>query len=441
MFRSSDKRIEQLTRRDADRLRVYILEEHIDYFSDNHPFTFVEYRCTAAEARDRLELKGFTLEIARARFYAGLGLNIQLLESLIRADRVYEKLATARKDELRILRSLTIEVWLEAIVRIREEQLTKDTLEEMDSRNEDLSLVRYMLNSPNNLYGFPSPGYDIPKYDYLLFLRLVVESSSPDDELSYDLSPLVSGGYIKAEDDVVSLAESDTDTTAVFSQSVIVLTEGTTDRNFLERSLNLLYPHLAGYFHFFEFDLNHENRVSGGVGPLTNLVRAFAGASVKHRILALFDNDTAAKEALRNIDSSILPENIIFRFYPELEFAKEYPTVGPTGTTHMNVNGLAGSIEMYLGLDILQDDDGHLLPVKWTGYSKSVDAYQGELMDKRRVQERFREKLNICERFPDRLNCYDWNGIKAILQEMRTAFNSLDSDLILSSYQMLDIDS
>jgi hypothetical protein len=31
----------------------------------------------------------------------------------------------------------------------------------------------------------------------------------------------------------------------------------------------------------------------------------------------------------------------------------------------MNVNGLAGSIELYLGADVLTDAQGSLVPVQW----------------------------------------------------------------------------
>ena len=48
------------------------------------------------------------------------------------------------------------------------------------------------------------------------------------------------------------------------------------------------------------------------MGQLANLVRAFAAADVQHRILALFDNDTAAK--LRSAISFWIVFPRIFRF-------------------------------------------------------------------------------------------------------------------------------
>ena len=243
------------------------------------------------------------------------------------------------------------------------------------------------------------------------------------------------------EDDLIALAEDDMDTTAFFSQKVIILTEGTTDREFLGRSLKLLHPHMAEYFHFFDFDLNRNNRQAGGVGNLANLVRGFASASVRHRILALFDNDTAAKEALRNLEPSLLSENIVVRHYPDLDIAEDYPTVGPTGKNTMNINGLAGGMEVYLGRDVLIDDNGELTPVLWTSYSRSVGAYQGELLNKTKVQDRFREKLEFCERHPDQLDSYDWAGVRAILQLVLTSFHGIDSQLISGSYQQLKVHS
>jgi hypothetical protein len=46
--------------------------------------------------------------------------------------------------------------------------------------------------------------------------------------------------------------------------------------------------------------------------------------------------------------------------YPEIDIARDYPTLGTNGLSHMDVNGLAGSIELYLGADVLRDSDGVL---------------------------------------------------------------------------------
>ncbi|MCY3543770.1 MAG: HEPN/Toprim-associated domain-containing protein [Chloroflexi bacterium] len=426
LFRPSDKHVEKATRRNRARLARYIIPEYIDEFDDANPFTCVEYRCTVADLRDRLELKGFTLELAKARFnQAGLQYEeAQVLETASHSETYPQK-----------LRPLTIEKWLDAIARIKGECLTEETLASISANDEQLPLLKDMLQFSNrDTYGFPGLGYayGLPILNYLLFIRLVIESSRPNEYLVYDLTDLVHAGYVDEEDDCVTLAEVETNSSIAFHQKVIVLTEGRTDKDFLERSVKILYPHLADYFHFFDFNLN---KPPGGVGALANLVRAFAAASVEHRILALFDNDAAARDALKNLDPKSLPENIRFCHYPNLAMAENYPTIGPSGRSSMNVNGLAGSLELYLGQDVLENDDGELTPVQWTGYQRRVYSYQGEVLDKKRIQDRFANKLRVCEMDRGKIDSYDWDGIRSILDVMRVAFHRLDAQLIHSEVQ------
>ena len=84
LFRPSDKHIDRLTQNDRDRLRGYVSDDAIDLFTDDHPLIRLEYRCSVGELRDRLELKGFTLKIAKERFKAGLEYDIPYTDSLIK---------------------------------------------------------------------------------------------------------------------------------------------------------------------------------------------------------------------------------------------------------------------------------------------------------------------------------------------------------------------
>ena len=419
IFRPSDKLMERIDRRDRERLAKYVMEEYVDEYDEDNPFTRVEYRCSAAAARDRLDLKGFTYEVAEASFKTGLRDKIQRCEEV--AKRV-TRIPGLFDEELQVLRSLTVEDWLKAFGRILKERLTSQSLDQLPSTDDQLPLLRYMFGPPQDFYGFPGG-------DYRHFARLATEEASPHEQLTYDLSNLVAGGWIDEVDDLVAQAESLMNTDFLLAQRVIVLTEGDTDKRILERSLKLLHPHLADYFHFFDFT---GKKLGGGVGELANLVRAFAAADVRHRIIALFDNDTAAKAALSNVSLEALPNNIAIRHYPNLPMAQHYPTLGPSGETRMDVNGLAGSIELYLGEDILRSADDLLSPVQWTGYEQKVGAYQGKVIDKKRIQQEFDEKLALCEANPEEVGSHDWEGIRAILDTMRTAFHDIDAEAILS---------
>ena len=420
IFRPSDKRTERLDRRNRQQLAKYVEEDFIDEYDESNPFTSVEYRCMATAARDRLDLKGFTYEVAEANFQRELEGEIQHYEGYI-SDGKYSGISYF-EERLQILRTLTVRSWLEAFVRIKEERLTKEMLDGLPGDDTQLPLLRYMLEDPWGFYGFPG-------VDNRHVLRIVLETASPQENLTYDLSDLVAGGWVDKGDDLVAVAENLMNEDFLLSQRVIVLTEGDTDRKFLERSLRLLYPHLAEYFHFFDFT---GRKVGGGAGELANLVRAFAAADVRHRILALFDNDTAAKAALNSMDTDSLPSNIAVRNYPNLPLARDYPTLGPSGGARMDVNGLAGSFELYLGEDALRDDDGVLSPVQWTGYDRRVRSYQGEILDKQNVLDRFAKKLACCETRPDQIIHYDWVGIEAILDMIRRAFHPIDTQAILS---------
>jgi hypothetical protein len=200
----------------------------------------------------------------------------------------------------------------------------------------------------------------------------------------------------------------------------VILTEGSTDREFLEAGLRVLFPHLLGYYSFMDFAVA---RPAGGAGALASVVKAFAAAGISNRIVAMFDNDTAAHDACRGLRSIALPPNILVRHYPELEFLRNYPTLGPSGQAIMDVNGLAGSIEMYLGQDVLTlGGVTELQSVQWKGFNEALARYQGEIMHKERVHAAFRQKVERALRGEKCSGTTDWTGLHGILTSILHAF-------------------
>lgn len=155
------------------------------------------------------------------------------------------------------------------------------------------------------------------------------------------------------------------------------------------RSIEKLFPHLREYYHFNDFE---EYKIESSASALVKLISSFAAANVKHSIIALFDNDTAGLREMRKLSAKYLPNNIKILQYPDIELAKKYPTIGPSGKKKMNVNGYACSIEMYLGIDVLTIDN-ELTPIQWKGFDDKEKKYQGELAKKHLVQENFKNKL------------------------------------------------
>jgi hypothetical protein len=90
----------------------------------------------------------------------------------------------------------------------------------------------------------------------------------------------------------------------------------------------------------------------------------------------------------------------------------------------MNVNGKAGSLELYLGRDLLSVE-GALVPVQWMGYFEGQSAYQGAIAakEKSRVQTAFRQKAERALREPASRVSQDWSGVEAIIQAILRAFD------------------
>lgn len=154
---------------------------------------------------------------------------------------------------------------------------------------------------------------------------------------------------------------------------------------------------------------------------MVSIVKAFAGAGITNRVVALFDNDTAATEALRALQHVQLPKNIAVFKYPDLDALRSYPTEGPTGVSNLNVNGLAASIELYLGAEVLSLS-GKLEPVRWRGFSDVLRQYQGEVGNKGQLIARYFEKVTEAGKEPTEIRREEWAGLDAILQTVFRAF-------------------
>lgn len=233
-------------------------------------------------------------------------------------------------------------------------------------------------------------------------------------EVRIDVTDIVLGGYMTTEDNPRETAlELITDEIST-GVPVVVLTEGSSDARILEQALRVLKPHLVGFLRFPDFSFSPESNAVA----LVKTLKTFASAGIRNRVVAIFDNDTAAEEALLALKNVQLPRNFFVVRLPELSLATSYPTVGPTGAATMDVNGLAGSIELYLGEDVLRDKDGQLYPVKWGGYSNLLQRYQGEVDHKKQVQKAFHAKVKTVLTDGKALSGQDWIGMELILDKV-----------------------
>jgi hypothetical protein len=406
VFREKDKRIYEQTILER-RMALGINEEG----DEDEVITICEYKNSVENIKQRLEVMGFTLDRARREYEQ---LKIEEIDQLkrIRADKQND-FALHIKSQEELLDAAIFDDWLSAFKIISGKRLSRYTKAEEISTDEQ-PLLGYIFRGTSYEVVFRFPCADIRT-----FLRAFLEICPNDAPVIYEISDLVTAGYYGLEDKVCEIALHELTADYPVNEKIIVLTEGSTDRNILEKSLALLYPHLYDYYSFMDFGISN---APGSAGALVSTIKAFVGSGIANRIVAFFDNDTAAQVALKGLSKTSIPQNIRVLRYPVITYAKSYPTLGPSGISELDINGLACSIELYLGIDVLTID-GQLVPIQWKGYDVSLNRYQGEIIRKQELQDRFTSKLKDCLDDQSLIAQKDWSAIRLILTELFRAFN------------------
>jgi hypothetical protein len=94
-------------------------------------------------------------------------------------------------------------------------------------------------------------------------IRAFAETCPEHAFATYDLTDIVHAGYYEPDDPIAELATQSLIGEYPRHGKIIILTEGKMDRRILEDSLRLLYPHLADYFSFMDFETS---KAEGGSG-------------------------------------------------------------------------------------------------------------------------------------------------------------------------------
>lgn len=407
LFRPADKVMEKLNRADFANVRHYRDWYCADY--EEKYFARLALRCSAKVAKDRLDLIGVTLEAAEARF-----------EEALRIKMEYDRTQTRTRETTSL--SLDLDLWLDHFRRLWNIHCSHSTVADPLPEHE-CPLSDYEC-SPFRYYGFPGLTTDVDNTNRLHLLRLVMEQVPPDAYLSYELGDMIEHNYDadRFDEDIAALVHHIDGHLQYGLTKTTVITEGISDKECLERSLGILHPHLVDYYHFFEFEMGG---IEGGAAQLAKVVKAFAAAGVQRPVVAFFDNDTAGRDAHESLKTFPMPDNIAVRRYPDLELARNYPALHTNGTIQkMNVNGYAGSIEIYFGEDILAHTC-QLEPVEWKPYTGNVKGKQGVLRNKGKLQKAFKKKLKAGERNPHAIRPHEWQDMDGILDTLRTAFHSV----------------
>lgn len=410
LFRESDRKV--------CRIRIPNNEPNDQFAGDceDGPEDVVQYIVSVENACQRLDVMGFTLARSK-REYERIRKE-ELQELLAFVEETSASGAGSSTDDYYIskieeLTRLTFENYVASFkdvltCRLKWHELENDQLAALDKTSQ------YILQDQQDEwfhFGFFC-------HDVRYFLRMALSLAPAGAEVVQDISALVSAGWCTAKQPVCDEAIRSLVERYPENAPRILLTEGASDAEILKKALSVLFPHLLGYFTFFDF---HGSKAGGGASQLISVVKAFAAAGVANRVVAVLDNDTAGREACRALKDVNLSENLAIVHYPTREWMNSYPTLGPSGNVLLNVNGTAASIELFLGHDVLEQD-GKLCPVQWAGYSQSLNAYQGELLDKAGVLKRWRAKAARCLADKSQVVNADWADLRAIWEQIFTAF-------------------
>jgi hypothetical protein len=252
--------------------------------------------------------------------------------------------------------------------------------------------------------------------DPRILLGALLADENPNKMLRMDLYDLLAAGWFSRLDAISTTAVQELTEDMASTGPIIVITEGSFDSRVLQRALRLVRPDIADYFKFLDFD---STRAPGGTDQVVQKLRSFAAAGVMNRVIALLDNDAAGRQAEEQLARTGLPNNYRFCRLPDLDYAKEYPTLGPSGGARHNVNGRACSVEFYFGVSCLADGSGPI-PIRWTGFNEKIGDYQGELTNKRSVQKNIDEILTKAE-LDSAANGPEWNAMRRVAETLVSA--------------------
>lgn len=330
--------------------KKYGLDDLADWLKDSEDAEMIIFAQKASVIKKRLAIYGYSDDFYKSQITKALDEHRDWLEELVEDREKDEEYSESLKEDLFNLASFrkngdeNVDIFgrIKTIDRMRGDEI-------IDSIPEDIVF-----------YG-------------------CIRTLEDDDYVILDYSDLNGGGYMEISE---------------FSDRInnpIIIVEGVNDYRVLSQSLKAIYPELVDNITFLDID---SYKVESNAGAVVKMIKSFAGAGIQNRILAVLDNDTGAQSALRSIESKSikLPSNLGITQYPNIKLCESYPTIGPQGETIMDINGLAGSIEMYLGKEVLTKD-GELERVKWTSYMPDVQKYQGELINKNDVNKRFNDLM------------------------------------------------
>lgn len=359
----------------------YSLEE-TDEIDDERRLQWTVLRKPLAEAADRVELLGFTLDAIRVEYQNLVMHDIQErnemmntspddykhLENLFSFD---EFMIFVKKYSLRDLNDTFIDF------DYSKRTETRGFIENLFSGDVLKRIPRY---NPYENYFWSEKSAFISVINFLhsySTIRLLSENENNHSEyVEWDYGEIVANGWVHINKIRTEAGRED---------SFLIATEGSSDSHILQKAFRLLKPAVADFFRFIDVTSGHP---FSGTGGLSKFAEGLVKIDVQNRIVFVLDNDSEGVEVLNKIMKMRLPHNMSCMCLPDLLEFESFPAHGPGGITHANINRTAAAIECYLDLNF-SEYDSH--SVRWTNFKKDTGLYHGALEFKEYYAKKFLE--------------------------------------------------
>lgn len=390
---------------------------------DSYEYTKYMYKTTVKQAKERFDALGFSIDNFEKTFNDNMLQSIDysaFVQHLNIDFDVYEKMLQER-----IKKRVSFQKWKNAMKKIITFELENGnilwngTISEICIRTECEKVIFYSLkDSYSESFYALYPGIIEEAYVF----RLILESCANDDEIILDFSNL---SYWA--EDCIPKALSATENI----EKVIVLVEGTSDKDILEYSMQKMYPHLSDLFYFMDFDDDRGGKRDGGTSYVIKNMKTFYFSKIKTKFIAIFDNDAEGYQSQCTLLTEIKhwPNNFRILCYPETNLFRSYPTLAPNGKIILDdINKKAGSIELYLPDSIIQKN-GFYYPIEWESRKliKSSDGneealYQGVISQKNDIKKNFHILRKSIEKGEKSFDDKEWFRMKQLLDTIIYAF-------------------
>mgnify|MGYP003291791179 CR=1 FL=1 len=402
---------------------LFITAEHMHDLEDDEfgEYTRYMYKTTVKRAKERFDALGYGISNLEKVFDENILQAIDYSEFLHHLNVAYDDYEEVAQD--RIKKRVSFKKWKNAMKKIITYELQHGNIrwtEKMPCISTECEKVIFYSLNDSDVESFYALFPEVIPEPYVF--RLILESCADDDEIILDFSNLENWA-----EDCISKALS----AAGNIEKTIVLVEGTSDKEILEYSLKMLYPHLSDLFYFMDFGDDYGAKREGGTSYVIKNLKTFYFSKLNTKFIAIFDNDAEGYQSKCALLTEIKnwPDNFRILLYPENKLFHKYPTLAPNGKIIMdNINKKACSIELYLPDSIIKED-GKFSPIEWEARKKirNIDGneealYQGVITQKDDIKKKFHKLRKAIDKGEKEFVDEEWLRMKQLLDAIVFAF-------------------